>query len=193
MHRRVPVSGALQPSTAAAPPTASPATVRRGTPLAFATPAAHRARKGGTDGKDSHRRGHRGHPGDLAPGRLRLEHLLAQQQRLPHRRCGNAGERRPTKRRSGGQRDWCRKAHRPSLCAGRASEVRPDQPPEMRPETALDATLDLSPDPSSVTARTREAARDRARDWPTGSFHRSWRGGSSGPRSFAARPRASSQ
>jgi hypothetical protein len=107
-------------------------------------------------GQNPDRRRHRDHPDDLAPGLLRLRHLLA--------RCGWAGDRIGAKSETRGQRGYAPDGHRPSLCAGRAPEVRPDQPPEVTPDAALDATLDHPPDPLSVTARTRGAARDRTRD-----------------------------
>jgi len=51
-----------------------------------------------------------------------------------------------------------------SACRPGASEVRPDQPPEVTPDATLGATLDLSLDSAAETSRAREAARDRTRD-----------------------------
>ena len=49
-----------------------------------------------------------------------------------------------------------------------ASEVRPDQPPEVTPDATLGATLDLPPDSMTATSRAREATRDRTRDCAPG-------------------------
>ena len=67
-----------------------------------------------------------------------------------------------------------RKSLTTPLCAGDqlayvvnepgASEVRPDQPPEVTPDATLGATLDLSLDSAAGTSRAREEARDRTRD-----------------------------
>ena len=50
------------------------------------------------------------------------------------------------------------------MCRPGASEVRPDQPPEVTPDATLGATLDLSLDSAAETSRAREEARDRTRD-----------------------------